>query len=142
MRLYHDQPSGRVDRARQLRREASEPERRLFRGFRETLPTHKWRHQVPFGAYTADILCFSERLVIEVDGDTHAYIPDRDAARDRFMAAEGYRVLRVSNNDVMQNLEGVLHYISFSLREKEGARAAPPRGKVEGDPRTKKGGAA
>lgn len=133
MRLYDNQPSGTVPRAHRLRREASEPEQRLLRGLCETFPSLKWRHQVPFGPYCADVLCFSARLVIEVDGDMHAYAAGYDAARTRFIEREGYHVLRFTNIDVMQNLDGVLVQISFSLRGKEGAYMAKPCGKDEGD---------
>ena len=129
MRLYDDQPSGTLTRARRLRHEASEPERRLLRALREAYPRLKWRRQVPIGRFYADLLCFSERLVIEVDGDTHAASTIYDAARAAFIKREGYRVLRVANGDVMQNPEGVLTQISFSLREK----GAPKARKDEGD---------
>ncbi|WP_375393990.1 endonuclease domain-containing protein [uncultured Sphingomonas sp.] len=137
MRSYRNQPIGTVPRARQLRREAPEPERRLLRGLREAFPHLKWRHQTPLGPFHPDILCFSEKLVIEVDGDTHAHTVSEDAARTRFIERQGYRVLRFTNTDVMQNLEGVLTQISFSLREKEGARRVSG-GKDEGDHAQKK----
>lgn len=132
MRSYDNHRSGTVQRARQLRRDASEPERHLLRALRNTYPHLKWRHQTPLGPFFADMLCFSEKLVIEVDGDTHAVAEEYDASREDFMAREGYRTVRVTNADVMQNLEGVMERISFSLREKEGARVAQPRGKDEG----------
>ncbi|WP_428968923.1 endonuclease domain-containing protein [Sphingomonas sp. Xoc002] len=140
MRLYENQPTGTVPRARQLRREASEPERRLLRALRQTYPHLKWRHQAPLGPFFADMLCFAEKLVIEVDGDTHAAAEGYDASREDFMAHEGYRTVRVTNADVMENLEGVMERISFSLREKEGARAAQPCGKDEGVALAKKKG--
>ena len=142
VRSYDNHRSGTVQRARQLRRDASEPERRLLRALREAYPHLKWRHQAPLGPFYADMLCFSEKLVIEVDGDTHAVAEGYDASREGSMASEGYRTIRVTNADVMQNIEGVIRQISFSLREKEGARAAQPRGKDEGVLPTKKGGAA
>jgi len=142
VRSYDNHRSGTVQRARQLRREASASERRLLCALRETYPYLKWRHQTPLGPFFADMMCFSEKLVIEVDGDTHAVAKGYDASREDFMAREGYRTIRVSNADVMENIEGVIDQISFSLREKEGARAAQPRGKDEGGKSTKKGGAA
>ena len=130
MRLYENQPSGTVARARDLRRNASVAELRLLRGLKEAFPGLKWRHQAPVGPYFADLLCFSEKLVIEVDGGEHANTTDYDAVRTRFIESEGYRVLRFWNNDVMENLEGVIATISLSLWEREGA--AKPR-KGEGD---------
>ena len=128
MRLYEDRPAGTVDRARLLRRHAPEPERRLLRALRHAFPDHKWRHQAPIGPFFADMLCFADNLVIEVDGDTH--VAASDAHRDAFVAGKGFRTLRFTNADVMQNLDGVLTEISFFLREKEGAHAK--HGKDEG----------
>ena len=141
MRLYANQPIGTVPRARQLRREAPEPERRLLRALRETFPSLKWRHQAPVGPFYADILCFSEKLVVEVDGDTHAETNEYDAARMRFIEREGYRVLRFANNDVLQNLDGVIAAISLSFQEREGARSTQSSGKGE-DRTSEKGSAA
>ena len=132
MRLYEDQPSGTVARARDLRRDASDAEKRLLRALRAAFPDLKWRHSVPFGPYYADILCFSEKLVIEVDGGQHGDARAHDDRRTRFMNAEGYRVLRFWNNDVLSNTDGVIEAITISLshREREGA----PKGrKGEGD---------
>ncbi len=131
MRTYANQPIGTVSRVRELRRSAPEPERRLLRALREAFPHLKWRHQVPIGPYKADVLCFSEKLVIEVDGDTHASTVEYDTARTRFLNGEGYRVIRFANSDVMQNLDGAIATISLSLREREGARSAQPSGKGE-----------
>jgi len=118
MRLYQNQPSGTVSRAKQLRRDASPPERRLLRALREAFPTLKWRHQAPVGPFYADILCFSEALVIEVDGDTHADAMERDTARTAVIVAEGYRVVRFTNGDVMDNLDGVLSSVASMLADK------------------------
>ena len=117
MRFYQDRPSGTVDRARDLRRTASAPERALLRALRDAFPRLKWRHQTPIGPYYADILCFSERLVIEVDGDTHAMAMPYDTARTAFIEREGYRVIRFANADVTQNPEGVLARLALSLRQ-------------------------
>jgi very-short-patch-repair endonuclease len=115
VRLYEHQPTGTVPRARQLRRDASEPERRLLRALRGAFPEHKWRHQTPVGPYYVDILCLAERLAIEVDGDTHVDSEKYDADRTRFIEGEGLRVLRFANGDVMQNVEGVLSVVAATL---------------------------
>lgn len=142
MRLYEDQPSGTVDRARHLRRAASAPERRLLRAPRGAFPHLKWRHQTPAGPYFADILCVSETRAIDVDGDTHLDHDGYDTRRAMLFAREGLRTIRVADTDVMQNVEGVLTQVSFSLRAKEGARPAQPGGKDEGDRTNEKGDAA
>jgi len=120
MRNYRDLPSGSVDRARTLRRNATEAEKRLWRALREQLPTMKFRRQVPYGAYVADFLCFAGKLIIEVDGASHADSVEQDAVRTRYFEAQGYQVVRFWNHEVMDNLDGVLTRISLSLREREG----------------------
>ena len=130
MRSYEDQPSGTVPELRRLRKEAPEPERRLLNALRETFPDLKWRHQSPVGPYKPDLLCFSEKLIVEVDGDTHVATANQDMTRTRFLEREGYRVIRFANSDVMQNLDGVVAHLSLSLREREGAVR---RRKGEGD---------
>lgn len=124
MRLYEDQLGGTVAHARQLRRDAPGPERRLLQDLREAFPHLKWRHQVPVGPYFADVLCLSERLAAEVDGDTHAHSEAHDERRSHFLQNKGHRLIRITNTDVTENLNGVLARISLSLREREGAPQA------------------
>ncbi|HWK36347.1 endonuclease domain-containing protein [Sphingomonas sp.] len=124
MRLYTNQPAGTVTQLRHLRRNATEAEKRLRRALKEAFPAFKWRFQAPIGPYRVDFLCFGARLVIEVDGGQHDAV--EDAARTRFIESEGYRVLRFWNNDVLENIDGVIATIANSLshREREGAPQA------------------
>ncbi len=112
MRTYDHQPSGTIDRARTLRRDSTDAEKRLWRALRES-GLGKWRRQMPVGPYFADFACFAERLIIELDGGQHS--PDVDAARTRFLESQGYRVLRFWNNDVLANIDGVLTSIDNAL---------------------------
>ncbi len=121
MRSYRNQPSGTIGRARELRRDATDAEKLMWRALREKLPGTKWRRQVPIGPYFADFLCFSAKLIVELDGGQHAAAADYDQRRTGALEAHGYRVLRFWNNDVMENLDGILTAISLSLREREGA---------------------
>ncbi|WP_371817978.1 endonuclease domain-containing protein [Bradyrhizobium sp. CCBAU 53421] len=70
---------------------------------------------MPIGSYICDFVCRERRLVIEVDGGQHADSAAY-AVRDRYLAGEGYRVLRFWNNDVLGNIEGVLIAIQAELR--------------------------
>jgi very-short-patch-repair endonuclease len=124
VRLYANQPIGTVSRTRQLRRDAPEPERRLLRALREALPELKWRHQTPVGPFHADIMCFSEALVIEVDGDTHVDRVEEDAARTKLIESEGFQVLRFANGDVMNNIDGVLAHVAAMLDSRKEGRTA------------------
>ena len=111
----HTLPPGAIARARRLRREASEAEMRLLYALRERLPDAKFRHQVPFGRYCADFASHGARLVVEVDGSQHALAKQRDDVRTHFLNGEGYRVLRFWNNEVMNNIDGVLAVIAAAL---------------------------
>jgi very-short-patch-repair endonuclease len=66
------------------------------------------------GAYIVDFLCREQRLVLEIDGGQHATDP-RDAVRDDWLKQHNYRVLRFWNNDITQNIEGVLQTIPAQL---------------------------
>jgi very-short-patch-repair endonuclease len=104
-----------VARSRALRRAMTDAEMALWRGLRETLPSARFRSQVPFGPYYADFASHRCRLVIELDGSQHGEKLDYDAARTHFMNGEGYRVLRFWNNEVLQNLDGVLVAIAAQM---------------------------
>jgi very-short-patch-repair endonuclease len=92
----------------------SPPEVALWSQLRASKLGFKVRRQHPIGPYVADFFIRDARLVVEVDGSPHDYgdRPGRDAARDRYIEQQGYRVLRVAAIDVLRNLDGVLSLIS------------------------------
>ena len=93
----------------------TDAERVLWRALRDALPEWHWRKQVPLGPYFADFASHSAKLIIELDGSQHAVAADYDAERTRFLEAEGFRVLRCWNNDVLDNTSGVLDRIADAL---------------------------
>jgi very-short-patch-repair endonuclease len=104
-------PAARDD-ARRLRKDMTEAEKRLWYRIRNRqLSDHQFRKQVPLGSYIADFCCLKERLVIELDGGQHAEITEHELKRRAWMEANGYRVLRFWNNEVFENIEGVLETI-------------------------------
>ena len=112
-------------RAKQLRQRMTRAETLLWR----YIKAHRigglgFRRQVPFGNYVADFVCHSARLIIEVDGDSHDFESREraDHKRDAWLESQGYAVLRFTNNQVLRELEGVVHVI----RETAGARRAEP----------------
>ena len=110
-----DLPADATLRARQLRRDMTPAERHLWRALRMALPGEHWRKQVPLGPYFADFCSHGSKLVIELDGGHHAQALDHDAARTRFIEREGFRVIRFWNNDVAENIDGVLDTIAAAL---------------------------
>ena len=113
-----------ITKARRLRRDMTDAERLLWRALRSALPEHHWRKQVPLGPYIADFCSHSARLIVEVDGGQHN--AERDAARTRFLASEGYCVLRFWNNDVLANAEGVIATIEKALAPRGGGMGGGP----------------
>jgi very-short-patch-repair endonuclease len=119
VKIYDKAKTGAVLRARQLRRDSTEAEKRLWRALRSKLPGRKWRRQMPIGPYFADFACFAEKLIIELDGGQHASTEPYDERRTRFVEAQGFRLLRFWNNDVMNNTDGVLQTIGHFLSQRE-----------------------
>jgi very-short-patch-repair endonuclease len=104
------------DRARQLRRDATEVERRLWRRLRDRqLAGHKFRRQHAVGPYIADFACPERRLIVELDGGQHDQTAD--ARRDADLARLGYRVIRFWNHEVLQHPEAVLQSILKELEK-------------------------
>src|SRR5215469_4007540 len=120
-----DANSIRTALARRLRRDATDAERRLWYRLRSRqIDGAKFVRQEPIGPYVVDFVCRELRLIIEVDGGQHA-TDKRDAVRDRWLAEQGYRVMRFWNNEVLANTSGVLEEIVAALSE---AASVPTRG--------------
>ena len=101
--------------ARHLRRNATDVERVLWRELREKFPGQRFRRQHPIGQHIADFACPEMKLAVELDGGQHAARSEADDARTEYLAAHGYRVIRFWNNDVLENLQGVLESIGKEL---------------------------
>ena len=107
-----------LNRARGLRRNATEAEDRLWHHLRNRrLGGYKFRRQVWIGPFIADFLCMDAMLVVEVDGSQHIGNVAYDDDRTAFLATKGYRVIRVWNNDVMQQMDSVLAAILDGLAD-------------------------
>ena len=109
-----------VKRARGLRRASTEAEKLLWQKLRaRQLGGAKFRRQTPIGPYIVDFASFEHRLVVEIDGGQHNTPQGRqhDLKRTAWLEAQGFRVLRFWNNQVLTNLEGVLER---TLQELEG----------------------
>ena len=102
--------------ARRLRKTMTDAEQALWRNLRDRqVEGCRFRRQVPIGRYIVDFACLERRLIVEVDGGQHEVNQADDAVRDAWLKKEGYRVLRLWNNDVLSNREGVLQKIAEAL---------------------------
>jgi len=116
--------------ARRLRRDMTEAEKRLWWELRQIGLPNRFRRQHPIGRHVVDFACPAAKLAVELDGGQHAISRGADEARTREIAYRGYRVIRFWNNDVVQNLPGVLLMIR---RELEIALSAPGGGEGRGE---------
>ena len=103
------------ERAKGLRTNMTPPERTLWSALRAGRLGVKFKRQYVVDPYIADFAAPSEKLIVEVDGDTHAFAVAYDRARTAFLEAHGYRVIRFTNAEVMTNFEGVLRTILIVL---------------------------
>jgi len=112
------QPKPETIRARDLRNNPTEAERRLWQAIRaRQLSGHRFNRQVRVGPYYCDFVCRSRRLVVEIDGGQHNSEGGKagDVRRTAFLNAQGYQVIRFWNHDVLDNLPGVLFRIDRML---------------------------
>ena len=103
-----------VERARNLRREQTPAEQRLWSALRHRqLAGLKFRRQHPYGQFILDLFCVEYQLAVEVDGDVHLDLERaaHDAERSEFLVQRGIRVLRFTNEEVEQHLPDVLRKI-------------------------------
>jgi len=92
--------------ARELRREQTSAEKMLWAELRrKQLYDLKFRRQHPIGTFIVDFCCVAKKLVVEVDGDSHAGQAEYDRARTFWIEEKGYRVIRFTNEEVHQHLD-------------------------------------
>lgn len=103
-----------IKRARDLRCNPTDAERVMWCLLREYLPEGRWRRQVALRHYIADFASHRLRIVIEIDGGQHGGTIDE--ARTHTIEAEGYRVIRFWNHEVLENGSGCLIRLQSLLR--------------------------
>lgn len=118
--------------ARSLRKNQTDADRLLWSRLRaERLQGVKFRRQHPVGPYFADFCSMDKKLVVELDGGQHAEREVEDAVRTTYLQKLGYRVLRVWNHDVFEQMEAVLEAIHNALLDSPSPHPSPSKG--EGD---------
>ena len=109
-------PHHNIKFAKALRTNQTDAELKIWQALRAgRLMNHKFKRQVPITDYIVDFVCFEQKLIVEIDGGQHGQSKG-DVLRDTKLLKMGFRVLRFWNNDVIQNLEGVLTVILKQLQ--------------------------
>lgn len=108
-------------KARILRTQATPAEKKLWEHIKGKQVGYKFRRQHPIGPYILDFYCHSQQLVIEVDGEYHQEILQQwqDTERTRYLEALGLKVIRFSNQEVMNQIDQVVVQIRLTLDEEE-----------------------
>ena len=100
--------------AREMRKDPTQAELRLWWELRRNQLGVRFRRQEPIGPFIVDFACLTKKLIVELDGPAHEDIA-ADLRRDAWFHAHGWFVLRINNEDVLENLDGVITLISQAL---------------------------
>ena len=105
-----------VPLAKTLRKNMTKEERHLWYDFLRNYPV-RFRRQKVIGAYIVDFYCADARLIIELDGSQHYEDLNRknDAVRTEYLEQQGFSVIRIPNNEVMNNFSGVCEHIDIAV---------------------------
>ena len=116
------------DHAKAMRSQSTEAEQRMWQLLRaHRFDGHKFKRQVPIDFYIADFVCLRQRLIVELDGGQHAE-SESDAKRDAYLRSKGFRIIRIWNNDLFTNEEGVAELILSALEAPPLPNPSPARG--------------
>ncbi len=109
-----------IYKARQLRCNQTDVEKLLWKHIRNRqLNGFKFRRQYVIGVYIVDFICIQQRLIIELDGGQHMIQKQYDENRITYLIQQGYSLIRFWNNDVLNNLTGVLETLTLTLSQRE-----------------------
>ena len=109
---------GNIRQARKLRERQTPHEHELWQQLRaKRFSGYKFRRQQPLGRFVVDFVCFSKKLILEIDGGQHAEAAEHDAQRDALLKQGGYRILRFWNNEWTEQQDAVLETIWLALQE-------------------------
>lgn len=119
----------RTSKARALRSDMTIAEHKLWQALRgKQVEGSRFRRQHPIGPYIADFVCINKLLVIELDGGQHQDQVEYDERRTAFLHRQGWLVLRFWNNDVLNNLDGVLATVVDALSALPPSQPSPCQG--------------
>ena len=104
------------ERARALRNDMTDAENRIWYFLRNRrLSGYKFVREYVIGNYIADFVCRDKKLIVEIDGGQHMEAVAYDQRRTNYLTANGYKVVRFWNNEVFENIQGVMETILRTL---------------------------
>lgn len=106
------------ERARSFRKNMTDAEQRIWYFLRDRrLNGYKFVREQVIGSFIVDFVCRSKKLIIELDGGQHIENADYDKKRSEFLQKKGYKILRIWNDEVFVNIDGILEAILNLLEE-------------------------
>lgn len=102
----------------ELRKELTPAERKLWALIRNDQLGVNFRRQHAVGNYIPDFVCIEKKLILELDGSQHLEQQEYDQERTKYLESLGYKVIRFWNNDVMNNMDGVILAILHLMEDK------------------------
>ena len=78
---------------------------------------YQFNRQYPIGKYIVDFICRKKRIVIEVDGSSHNYKVEKDREKEEYLKQIGYKVIRIREKDILQDIESVRLYIEDEIKK-------------------------
>ncbi len=118
--IYHGYSQSTKKFAKNLRNNTTPQEKKLWQYLRKSqLLGYKFRRQQPIGHYIADFFCPELRLIIELDGGQHNEIKniEYDKQREKFLKQQNFNIIRIWNNDIDNNIDGVIEYIRSEMQK-------------------------
>ncbi len=105
-----------LERAKEMRKNPTPAEKKLWEALRRRKLDFRFRRQHPIADYIVDFVCLEKELIIEVDGDIHKHQMDKDAERQLLLEQKkGYSMLRFTNDEVLNNIDDVLSQIEMKF---------------------------
>ncbi|MFZ4855298.1 MAG: endonuclease domain-containing protein [Desulfuromonadaceae bacterium] len=107
-----------TERARENRKNPTKAESKIWNEVlrMRQFADYKFLRQKPIDNYIVDFYCSELRLVIEIDGDSHAETVEYDAARTKVLHSLGLTVVRYTNDEVLRNIQGVYDDLSEKIK--------------------------
>ena len=100
---------------KKLRKDMTEAEHKLWMYLRGNQTGYKFRRQASIGKYIVDFYCPIKKLVIELDGSQHMENEEYDKMRTKYLNSLKIKIVRFWNNDVLENIEGVMEKIIYLI---------------------------
>ena len=102
-------------KAEELRKNMTEAEKILWERLRKKQLSVRFKAQHPIERFIADFYCHQSKLVVEVDGEIHKYQKEYDDGREAEMEKYGIKIIRFTNDEVINDIEKVIEKIKMNL---------------------------